>query len=551
MAVPADRERRGRRQPELRDIPHVTLDVGFGDSWERSLGSASMFPIGRTLVAATAQLDAFLDRSLNGYRGQSAEAQRPQEMAHAPSSYPSNPTWLALGLRNRLGEGDMVPAVVLEGPSGESDPISSYAFRHGDRYTVFVLSRRLKDATEVTLDLPFDAATRITRHLLSGDPGRVDPPLNRVQVVDILPSDSAVRRFSLPPASILVHVFEGTRGNGSTHSSAPRIGIFRPDLPETPVEPMRVRLLFPEPVPGLDPGSLAITGPADPRQVRVEPFPPVDGLTYDVILAGMRGAGDVTVGTVAGLRGVRGTVMPPVTVTGSNRWARPRDVLFEELAQQALGSPGPRLEYPPLLIRGAATGRESRSGYTEAFRHRFDTTSASIEPYRVKTGEDHHEIGRRGTSVWMSFLMRQDVASGEGWSVLTLHHGATHVMQPGYVRTYRVAAGLRTDRETSPGSARICLDDRVLPREVKLGQAVLFVLRLDFGLNGAAHLYVDPPIPAQSPPGPPDLSVPLLDFDFQCVSWELRGEGAFSTGEVRLGDSFSAVTPCDEKQGAR
>ncbi|MCB1126789.1 MAG: hypothetical protein KDM81_09855, partial [Verrucomicrobiae bacterium] len=145
---------------------------------------------GKSLAAGTATLDAFLYNSSRGIDPQAffGLAPGPNWTSHTNtgSSWRAHAVWQALELRNQQARGDMLHVAILRSPTvdipasdfgGNSVPafpntplVSAYAFRDGDRYSVFLLSRSLTAHIPVTLHLPFTNAIQVTQHLLTGDP---------------------------------------------------------------------------------------------------------------------------------------------------------------------------------------------------------------------------------------------------------------------------------------------------------------------------------------------------------------------------------------------
>ena len=143
--------------------------------------------------------------------------------------------WKALGMRNRLLEGDLITATPSQmvtmdlpeakadtdsrsnsaDPSGTSCPpvpdlplVDCYPFRKGIHYSFMLLSRRLDAPTKVTLILPYNPDPYYTLYTLSGK----SPDLNNIdkEVVSIITEEKQdmTRSFTLeiPPHSVLVLV---------------------------------------------------------------------------------------------------------------------------------------------------------------------------------------------------------------------------------------------------------------------------------------------------------------------------------------------------------
>jgi hypothetical protein len=197
---------------------------------------------GKSLAMGVAALDAWLDSSLRGWTYQmfSSYGQGVFWNSHTPlwDGFRPTPGWLAMVLRNRFASGDMVVVDEVACPTlkrlGKEIPlVGCYAFRDGNRWSIFLLSRKLggtyrgedqgSGVIPVTLDLPFKKAGKITLHKLVGDPrdnNRTTMKLD-IQTAEIPPAtlDSQTGTFSLnpttgatqgglPPGSILLYVFE-------------------------------------------------------------------------------------------------------------------------------------------------------------------------------------------------------------------------------------------------------------------------------------------------------------------------------------------------------
>ena len=200
--------------------------------------------VGKSLATAVGLLDALLYNSAQGLGPQAYYAWGVGARWTSHTGWESgtrpHPTWLALQMRNRYAEGAMVSATVTGGeavdvpeiadariplpalPNPQRDAtyivpprsgiplLAAYAFRHGGRYAIFVLSRELLRSTPVTLHLPTIPAAA-TRYTLTGDPRATNLDALRI----------AIRRrrirqfgqhytFAMPPGSIYLFVVDST-----------------------------------------------------------------------------------------------------------------------------------------------------------------------------------------------------------------------------------------------------------------------------------------------------------------------------------------------------
>lgn len=202
---------------------------------------------GKSLAMAVAAMDAWMRSYAYGWTQQCflGYGQGTYWNSHTPlwDGFRPCPGWQALALRNRWASGDLMQVQERSVPTFErrggakSDvyPLAgAYAMRDGDRWTVILVSRKLDGRhdnvdfgdghTPVTLRLPFQTATKVSLHKLTGDPRQS----NREQLViapqsqDLPPTTVAGGTFTvnaqagaaaagLPPGSIFLYVFEGTK----------------------------------------------------------------------------------------------------------------------------------------------------------------------------------------------------------------------------------------------------------------------------------------------------------------------------------------------------
>lgn len=199
----------------------------------------------KSLAAGTATLDSFLALAYRGFAVQNfcavGSGDRWKSHAkwyHGGQAYPS---WKLLALFNKEATGDMLRTETLSVPSADlgafsrrrtvSDaPLSAiYATRKGNRYNLFVLSRKVPGYpvkgddgyTPVTVELPFSKARSITLYRMTGAPDANNLTGDNVRIETLaIPRSSLGRRFSvnaetgadqrgLPPASTFLYVFDG------------------------------------------------------------------------------------------------------------------------------------------------------------------------------------------------------------------------------------------------------------------------------------------------------------------------------------------------------
>jgi len=134
-------------------------------------------------------------------------------------------------------------------------------------------------------------------------------------------------------------------------------------------------------------------------------------------------------------------------------------------------------------------------------------------------------VGADNTTVYLSYLLRPDAGAGFYGG---LNFGGVFIGLSGNQSFYGLE-GAGNDISLSSVAA-------------SAGQAVLFVLRVDFlAGNDTLSLYVNP-----GSSQPALASVVKTNLDLGIVSGlTVNNYGGFTTDEIRIGDSFAAVTPAD------
>jgi hypothetical protein len=145
-------------------------------------------------------------------------------------------------------------------------------------------------------------------------------------------------------------------------------------------------------------------------------------------------------------------------------------------------------------------------------------------------------IGQRGQTLYMSFLMRQDLNTGDEMTV-TLHPGGNPAW---YVSSAGISAG-------HFGGSRFWsmkLAGTVYPTKVPVvtGQAALLVLRMDFSSLSTVSLYVNPNLRAL--PSTPDATATTRNsIAFQSVAYYGgSGAGQSSIDEIRFAGSYGELS---------
>jgi hypothetical protein len=209
----------------------------------------------KSLAAGTATLDTFLALAYRGFALQNffalGEGDRWKSHAkwyHGGQAYPS---WKLITLFNNEATGDMLRTETVSVPSVDLKAFSRrlnvkdaplagiYATRKGNRYSLFVLSRKIPNYpvksddgyTPVTVELPFSEAKSVTLYRMTGAPDANNLLGDNVRIEKLeIPASKLGQRFSvnaetgadkrgLPPASTFLYVFDGVSAGKSTAQS--------------------------------------------------------------------------------------------------------------------------------------------------------------------------------------------------------------------------------------------------------------------------------------------------------------------------------------------
>ena len=225
------------------------------------------------------------------------------------------PAWQALGLRNRLGVGDMVGAHWLRVPSRSVQPIvdptappiddapllGAYAFADADDYTVFVLSRSLTQTMRVKLDMPFGAADATTLYTLTGDPRAHTRYTNTVQIsqTNVVGFGDGFT-FDMPPGSVYAFRTESVTPIAVGAGPQAKVVVAPGQANATSERSMRFEVLFSEPVTGFDAADIDNAGTAGDVQWSVQEAPGSNHMRYRVTVSQVTSAGRVAPSIAAG-----------------------------------------------------------------------------------------------------------------------------------------------------------------------------------------------------------------------------------------------------------
>ncbi len=163
-----------------------------------------------TLAAGTTALDQGLNCMQNGFGPQNFflfNLGTGPFTSHTDFSHGlvPHPVWEALSMRNLYCSGPMVGVTTGTVPTDAkgSAMIASYAFKNGNTFDVFVISRELNSTETVTLNLPFAPTGSGQLITLTGDPRWDNNTSLKVPLkTESLTGVTKGYRFSMPPGSV-------------------------------------------------------------------------------------------------------------------------------------------------------------------------------------------------------------------------------------------------------------------------------------------------------------------------------------------------------------
>jgi hypothetical protein len=562
---------------------------------------------GKSLANGMTTLDCFLYGALKGvgpqnfflFQGSANWA------SHTTRSNGFRPhtAWQALSMRNRHASGDMVATQLMQAPGRVTDVrgvptrvplVSSYAFRDGARWTVFLLSRQLEATTPVVLELPFASASKATLHLLSG--GARGARATNIDALEVTEKDldlgavSGPVSLALPPAAVAAVVFEGASDVALPPVRRLTLGLAPGQAASTSEPVVRFQLSYDRVGSPLGMADLVLSGTATDASSRFELKTSDDGLTQVVTVSGLVQTGDVRLG-------VRSTAVTVDVLADTVRYRvpAPRDVLY------AWDDFTPSKSTTPFYLNGSTSGAGWKEGWVEQGHDPVKYASGLLQKpttaWPVLTGKglgasggafllgrpdlysgnrrmlsmdafpgvttadkDGPLVGLSGRSVWASVLLRKG-ADDDAPTYFSLGRG----LYPFWVREQSFSAGFIDETYKEGGQRRwglrvsnyhpdldeVSVIKAVSPRPVVPGKVTLLVLKVAFGTRDTFSLWVDPALsmgPDGEPLVPPDASATTDDDVGFRSAMVIAGAKNPTTApksqadELRIGDSFTAVT---------
>lgn len=491
---------------------------------------------------------------------------------------------------------------VVIGAMPNTPLIGVYAFRDGADYRVFVLSRKLTGSTPVTLRLPFTSISGGTIYKVTGDPRATNSDtLSITETQEPLGAFSQNYTFTMPAGSIDLLEF---RGANVSVAANPSVEISRAPAQADPTTTPAVQFAvdFSRPVSGftladLQVGGTALAG-ATPI-VTLAQGTPFLGTNYIVTVSNLAQDGTVTLALPAGAANAADDNTPTQAATvidGSIDFAfpPPRNVVlaYDDFGAAPIAN--------PQILHGVTTGAGWTQGwqvqnynaatYTDGYKlgallplrpgsirtlgsyavggrgYEMTTRALDVNSFGsfVAIGSNPAAIGQDGTTLWMSVLLRKetndnapvrfDLVNADGsaeFSRVDVGVGYYGTMSNAGGQRYWTLAVLR-DVATS------AIDFVQTNVPVVVGQPVLLVLKMKFGATDRFDLFVNPGVLGAAAPTTPDATWTTTgapDIRFRSARFRTglglgfdndgtsNGLNKGSLDEVRIGDSFAAVTP--------
>jgi fibronectin type 3 domain-containing protein len=207
------------------------------------------------------------------------------------------------------------------------------------------------------------------------------------------------------------------------------------------------------------------------------------------------------------------------------------------------------LTYPGLLT----TGQYAVGGNTYNYIGRQLNVSATGPFASYLSGR---LIGAPGQTLWLSFLIRKDTASGGTSNLLNLTaqgNGSAWLVSPANVAAGFCGSDFGGGSTTSSikywsliaGANFSCTSAIQTNVPIVVGQPALMVMQITFGATNTVKLYVNPNSLGGAAPATPSATYSTTNsLAFQSLTYYGGdGSGQSSLAGIRVGASFAAVTP--------
>ncbi len=565
----------------------------YGKSLAAGVATLDLF-----LYGSSRGVDPQLFFCLNRYYNWSSHSLR-------SAGYRPHTAWLAMQMRNRFASGAMLDTSIHSTPTRDveawvsrnnttypaspSTPlVVPYAMRDGDTYSIFVISRKVTGDTPVTLRLPFTSVVGGTRYTLTGDPRANNTTSGAIDIAQSPVTDfSPVYTFTMPPGSAYLLVFDGATTPAAGHPACTISHAVGQASPTSGA--VNFTATFSEPVTGFTAADVILAGDSGASTVTVTEAEPKVGTRFIVAVTGMTRSGPVAISIPADAAqsaGGQGN-SASVALDGAVEYQFVDTLLawdpfdlspaaapfapflqnvstgigFSNAWQLAGFSAATYLDgyklaeiSAPAVPRLRSSGSHVRGGFGFTVASRvFDANASSFALFRA-AGVTPTALGADGTTLWLSTVIRKDSIDDDR-ALLFLGNtgnlslgGAMVAVGFGGSGTAALSGGVRYWSLQVRNASNNGFDFVRTNVPVVTGQAVLLVLKLSFGVQDRFDLFVNPSSLGGEAPAAPAASwttTGATNITFQGLGFAAGATGSnqSSMDEIRLGNSFAAVTP--------
>ena len=513
--------------------------------------------------------------------------------AEKSQGYRPHAPWLALKMRNAYASGDMLVTHIQNSPyedlyDDETNEIryedfplvNSYAFMDGDKYTIFILSRKLDGDTNVTLHLPFDYASGLKQVTLTGDPRDTNIDDNNIDIIetslDVPDLSEKQYNITIPAGSIYGLVFEGT--NTVETGPQPQVIVNKAMNQDDPTsnDIIRFSVFFDQPVEGFENNDIVLSGTANPYQPEVEVVQGSKGMSYIVTVQATETSGtikvDVPENAVTSIESGQGNLAS----TGTDNVveyivpdypAKNLVFAYDDFGNIAaplmnintgFGFIGPwsvqNNDMDGFKVQTAtplyyANYYGSGNGYAmggDSYQTSRRTLDAEAFDY-LRQPENPQFIGGSRTNLWISALVRRKPGAGRT-DILMLSENTYPE-----VKAYRRVSlkvmpngnwGIAVRNAANNGFDEIASGTSAVAQE---GNTVLAVLHIKFGKGSdSIELFINPDPTAINSPATPDAvwnTTGQTDIRFHTLGFVgSNTQDQVAIDDIRFADSYQAVT---------
>jgi hypothetical protein len=200
-----------------------------------------------------------------------------------------------------------------------------------------------------------------------------------------------------------------------------------------------------------------------------------------------------------------------------------------------------KLTYPGLVTAGNyASGG---SAYLSSGRRLDVRTDGPFKSYWAEGAGKWEILGKKGTTLWFSALLRKDV---DNTSALKVNFTPSNILWDSTDSIAKFGFGYYG----GPSKVwSVMIGGEIKPTNIPVvvGETVLMVMKVTFDDTNTVSLYINPAeLGDQAPPAPAITATTTKELDFKNLGLYLGpNPGQGSIDEIRIGESYAAVTPAE------